>query len=58
MMDYNRCVCQECGSHFATILDTDEALQSEPCPKCGKTMLRLSGALSFSEISSLFRGGG
>jgi len=58
MMDYNRCVCQECGSHFATILDNDTDLLNEPCPKCGEKMLKLSGALSFSEISSLFRGGG
>jgi DNA-directed RNA polymerase subunit RPC12/RpoP len=58
MTAYNRCVCQKCGSHFATILDNDTALQNEPCPKCGEKQLKLSGSLSFSEVSSLFSGGG
>jgi DNA-directed RNA polymerase subunit RPC12/RpoP len=55
---YNRCVCQKCGSHFATILDNDTALENESCPKCGEKQLKLEGSLSFSEISSLFSGGG
>lgn len=57
-MDYNRCICETCGSHFATVLDKDDDLQNEPCPKCGQKQLKLSGALSFSEINGLFRGGG
>ncbi len=57
-MSYNRCVCQKCGSQFATVLSDDVELQKEACPKCGEKQLKLSGALSFSEISSLFSGGG
>lgn len=58
MMSYNRCICQKCGSQFATALDDDIELQKEACPKCGEKQLKLSGALSFSEMSSLFSGGG
>ncbi len=58
MMSYNRCVCEKCGSHFATVLNDDIELQNEPCPKCGEKKLKLSGALSFAEVNSLFRGGG
>ena len=58
MMSYNRCICQKCGSQFATVLDDDLELQKETCPKCGERQLKLSGALSFAEMSSLFSGGG
>jgi rRNA maturation protein Nop10 len=57
-MSYNRCICQKCGSQFATVLANDGELMNEACPKCGEKELKLSGALSFSEISSLFSGGG
>jgi hypothetical protein len=42
MTAYNRCVCQVCGSHFATVLEKDDDLQSEPCPKCGAKQLKLA----------------
>lgn len=58
VMSYNRCICQKCGSQFATVLADDVELQKEACPKCGEKQLKLSGALSFSEMSSLFSGGG
>jgi DNA-directed RNA polymerase subunit RPC12/RpoP len=57
-MSYNRCKCQKCGREFATLLDDDLELQKEACPKCGEKELKLSGTLSFSEMSSLFSGGG
>lgn len=57
-MSYNRCKCQKCGSEFATALNDELELQKEACPKCGEKQLKLSGALSFSEMSSLFSGGG
>jgi predicted nucleic acid-binding Zn-ribbon protein len=56
-MSYNRCICQKCGSQFATMLSRDEELLKEACPKCGEKQLKLQGALSFAEISSLFGGG-
>jgi len=58
VMSYNRCKCQKCGSEFATALNDELELQKEACPKCGEKQLKLSGALSFSEMSSLFSGGG
>jgi DNA-directed RNA polymerase subunit RPC12/RpoP len=57
-MSYNRCICQKCGSQFATVLDDDIELQKERCPKCGENQLKLFGPLSFSEVSGLFSGGG
>ena len=57
-MSYNRCVCQKCGSHYATMIQDDIDLQNEPCPKCGENQLQLSGPLSAAETSSLFSGGG
>ncbi len=57
-MSYNRCKCENCGSEFATLLDNDFELQKEACPKCGEKELKLTGVLSFSEMSSLFSGGG
>ena len=57
MTGYNRCICQKCGSHFATVLEKDAELEKEQCPKCGEKQLKLAGALSFSEVSGLFRGG-
>jgi len=58
MTSYNRCICQKCGSHFATVLDNDLELEKEPCPKCGESNLKISGALSSSEVNGLFSGGG
>ena len=57
-MSYNRCVCQKCGGQFATMIDNDFEIQNEPCPKCGEKQLKIAGTMSFSEISSLFQGGG
>jgi NAD-dependent SIR2 family protein deacetylase len=56
-MSYNRCACQKCGSQFATMIKSDEELLKEVCPKCGEKQLKLQGALSFTEINSLFGGG-
>jgi predicted nucleic acid-binding Zn-ribbon protein len=55
---YNKCICQKCGSQYATVLKSDLELQNEPCPKCGEKQLKLSGPLSVRETSSLFSGGG
>ncbi len=57
-MSYNRCECQKCGSLFATMIDSDAEIQKETCPKCGEKKLKLTGPMSFSEISSLFYSGG
>lgn len=57
-MSYNRCICQKCGSNFATMIDNNLELEKEACPKCGEKQLKISEPLSFSEISSLFYGGG
>jgi DNA-directed RNA polymerase subunit RPC12/RpoP len=57
-MPYNRCICQKCGSQFATVLDDEVELQKEACPKCGEKQLKLIGPLSYSEVSGLFSGGG
>ncbi|MBI5639451.1 MAG: hypothetical protein HZA17_03400 [Nitrospirae bacterium] len=57
-MSYNRCVCQKCGSHFATMIDKETELQNEVCPKCGEKQLKITGPMSFSEINSMFYGGG
>jgi hypothetical protein len=40
------------------MIKSDVELMNEPCPKCGERQLKLSGALTFSEINSLFGGGG
>jgi DNA-directed RNA polymerase subunit RPC12/RpoP len=56
-MSYNRCICQKCGSQFATMIKSDEELLKEACPKCGEKQLKLQGSLSFAEINSLFGGG-
>ncbi len=57
-MAYNRCVCGKCGSNYATMINTDEELKKEACPNCGQKKLKLTGPMSYSEISSLFYGGG
>lgn len=57
-MSYNRCVCQKCGNNYATAINTDIELQKEACPNCGEKQLKITGALSFSEVNSLFYGGG
>jgi PHP family Zn ribbon phosphoesterase len=57
-VSYNRCICQKCGSQFATMINSDAELLKEKCPKCGEKQLKLQGGLSFAEISSLFGGGG
>ena len=55
---YNRCSCEKCGNHYATIINTDEELQKEACPSCGEKKLKLVGPLSAAEMSSMFSGGG
>lgn len=57
-MAYNKCVCQKCGSNYATAAKTDLDIQDEPCPKCGEKQLKIDGAMSLQEMSSLFSGGG
>ncbi len=57
-MSYNRCVCQKCGNNYATAIANDIELQKEACPNCGEKQLKITEPLSFSEISSLFYGGG
>jgi predicted nucleic acid-binding Zn-ribbon protein len=57
-LTYNRCLCQKCGSHFATVINADEELQKESCPSCGEKKLKIVGPLSPEEISSLFYSGG
>jgi Zn finger protein HypA/HybF involved in hydrogenase expression len=57
-MSYSKCTCRKCGSQFATSLQNDIDVKNEPCPSCGEKQLQLSGKLSFSEINSLFYGGG
>jgi predicted nucleic acid-binding Zn-ribbon protein len=57
-LTYNRCLCQKCGSNFATVISTDEELQKESCPGCGEKKLKIVGPLSPEEISSLFYSGG
>ncbi len=57
-MSYNRCLCQQCGNQYATVIDKDEVLQNEACPNCGSKQLKLIGPLSFTEMNSLFSGGG
>ncbi|MDA8082433.1 MAG: hypothetical protein M0024_02100 [Nitrospiraceae bacterium] len=58
MSTYSKCICQKCGSNYATVARTDQDIQNEPCPKCGEKKLKISGSLSMQEISSLFSGGG
>ncbi len=57
-MTYNKCICQKCGSQYATVLNRETELAKEACPKCGEKQLKLAGALSMAETSSLFSGGG
>jgi predicted nucleic acid-binding Zn-ribbon protein len=55
---YNRCECLKCGSHYATVIGTDEELQKEACPGCGEKKLKIVGPLTPAEISSMFYSGG
>lgn len=57
-MSYNRCVCQKCGSNYATVVNSDVELQDEKCPSCGEKKLKLSGKLSHSELATQFSSGG
>ncbi|MBI5205597.1 MAG: hypothetical protein HZA11_11840 [Nitrospirae bacterium] len=57
-MSYNRCICQGCGSNFATVISSDTDLQKEKCPSCGEKRLKISGKLSHSELATQFSGGG
>lgn len=57
-MSYSKCVCQKCNSQYATMISNEADLQKEKCPNCGAMQLRITGPMSFSEISSLFYGGG
>jgi len=57
-MSYSRCICQNCGSNFATVIKSDADLKNEKCPSCGEKQLKISGELSFSEFTSQFSGGG
>jgi Zn finger protein HypA/HybF involved in hydrogenase expression len=57
-MTYNKCICQKCESHFATMINDYSEIAKEACPKCGERKLKISEPLSFSEMSRLFSGGG
>jgi len=57
-MSYNRCICQKCGSNYATMINSDAELQKEKCPSCGERKLKISGKLSHSELASQFSGSG
>ena len=57
-MSYNRCVCENCGNQYATRISDEMELNKEECPNCKKNKLKISGPLSFSEVNSLFYGGG
>ena len=57
-MSYNKCVCEKCGSCFATGINNNAELQKEKCPNCGERKLIMSGHLSFSEEKNLFYSGG
>jgi predicted nucleic acid-binding Zn-ribbon protein len=57
-MTYNKCACQKCGNHYATVIAADEELAKESCPNCGAKELKLVGVLSQAEINSLFYSGG
>jgi predicted nucleic acid-binding Zn-ribbon protein len=56
-MSYNKCICQKCGSVFASMIDSEEDIKKEACPNCGEKKLSITGPLSFDELSSLFQGG-
>lgn len=58
IMSYTKCICQNCGRQYATMIEDDEELRKEACPHCGKRLLQLTAPLSFTEMSSLFFGGG
>ncbi len=57
-MSYSKCVCQKCGSQYATMIGNELELLKESCPKCGEKQLKFAGQLSFSEMNGLFSGGG
>lgn len=57
-MSYNKCVCQVCGSQYATMIPNDLELQKEACPGCGAKQLKILEPMSFSEVNSLFYSGG
>jgi hypothetical protein len=57
-LTYNRCECLKCGSHYATIISSEEELQKETCPGCGEKKLKIVGPLSQSEVNSMFYSGG
>ncbi len=55
---YNRCSCDNCENHYATIINSDEELKKETCPNCGEKKMKLAGPLSVAEMSAIFSGGG
>jgi hypothetical protein len=55
---YNRCSCGKCGSHYATIIISEEELRKESCRSCNAKKLKLEDPLSAAEMSSLFSGDG
>lgn len=57
-LSYSRCVCENCGNNYATMLNDEIEMKKEACPNCKENKLKISGPLSFSEINSLFYGGG
>ncbi len=57
-MSYYRCICQKCGSNYASMIDNDIELQKESCPGCGEKQLKISEPLTSAEINKLFYGGG
>lgn len=57
-MTYSRCSCQSCRNQYATVIGTDEELQKESCPGCGKKTLKIVAPLSQAEVNSIFYSGG
>lgn len=55
---YNKCVCENCANQYATMISNEAELKKEACPNCKQNKLKISEPLSFSEINSLFYGGG
>jgi hypothetical protein len=39
------------------MIQTDDDIKKEVCPKCGESQLKISGPMSVSEVSGLFSGG-
>lgn len=57
-MSYNKCICLKCKSQYATVIQDNEDIMNDSCPRCGEKQLKISGPMSYAETSGLFHGGG